>query len=265
MPHISIITPSFNQAQFIRRTIDSILSQRGDFELEYRVLDGGSTDGTIEILKSYGPRFQWNSEPDGGQVQAINRGLREARGDILAWVNSDDVLLPGALAAVAEAFAKSPDALWLHGSCEVIDAEDRPIRRWISRYKDFRARRHSYANLAQENYISQMTVFWRREMRDKVGYLDDSLKLAFDYDLWLRMSKLSDPIYLPQRIACFRWYDTSKSGAQYVRQFAEDQRISARHLPPELSGLLWRKRVKNHGIVFIYRLLSTLRVLRAQK
>jgi len=112
---ISIITPSFNHARFIRRTIDSVLSQTGDFELEYRVLDGASTDGTVEILKSYGDRLQWRSEADNGQVDAINKGLRTATGDIVGWVNSDDTLLPGALARVAAAFRAHPEAEWVHG------------------------------------------------------------------------------------------------------------------------------------------------------
>src|SRR5262249_45945988 len=118
---ISLVTPSYNQAPFIRRTIDSVLAQRGDFELDYKVIDGRSTDGTLEILKSYGDRLAWISEPDRGQVDAINRGLRGVTGDIVGWLNSDDVLLPDALARVADAFARNPDAEWLHGRCVIID------------------------------------------------------------------------------------------------------------------------------------------------
>lgn len=258
-----IITPSYNQAQFIERTIDSILGQQGDFDLVYRVIDGGSNDGTVDILRRYGDRLQWVSEPDRGQVDAINKGLRAAEGDIVAWVNSDDVLKPGALAAVAAAFQRQPEAQWLHGSCEIIDAQDQPIRRWISRYKDYRARRHSAEALLLENYISQMTVFWRRSAHDRVGYLDESLKLAFDYEFWLRLSQLGEPIYLRERIACFRWYETSKSGANYTRQFAEDFEVACRYMPERRRpSLMRRKRMKSHGIVLAYRLLSLLRAVR---
>src|ERR1700712_1435212 len=95
---ISLVTPSFNQAQFSRRTIDSVLEQQGDFELDYRIVDGGSTDGTLDILRGYGDRIRWQSEPDRGQVDAINKGLRAATGEVIGWLNSDDVLLPGAIA-----------------------------------------------------------------------------------------------------------------------------------------------------------------------
>ena len=131
---ISIVTPSYNQAPFIRRTIDSVLSQRGPFELDYVVIDGGSTDGTIEILESYGDRLAWVSERDRGQVDAINRGLRGATGDVVSWLNSDDVLMPGTLARVAAAFTDNRDAEWLHGRCMIIDEHDREVRRWISAY-----------------------------------------------------------------------------------------------------------------------------------
>ena len=145
-PRISIITPSYGHARFIERTLRSVIDQAGDFDLEYRVLDGGSEDGTLDILRRYEGRLEWTSGPDNGQVDAINKGLRMATGDIVGWLNSDDVLMPGALARVAAAFAAHPQAEWVHGRCEVIDINDRPIRRWISGYKDFRARRHSLEN-----------------------------------------------------------------------------------------------------------------------
>jgi glycosyltransferase involved in cell wall biosynthesis len=169
---ISLITPSFNQGRFIGRTIESVLGQRGDFQLDYRVIDGGSTDQTRSILAGYGPHLSWVSEPDQGQVDAINKGLRAARGEVVGWLNSDDLLLEGALARVARAFREHPGAEWVHGRCLVVDEQDRPMRDFVGRYKDFRARRHSFENLLTENYINQMTAFWRRSVHDQVGYLD---------------------------------------------------------------------------------------------
>ncbi len=251
---ISLITPSYNQAQFIRRTIDSVLSQHGDFELEYRVLDGGSTDGTVDILKSY-PGLQWVSERDKGQVDAINKGLRAATGDIVGWLNSDDVLLPGALARVAATFAANPTVEWVHGRCKIIDEHDREVRRWVGVYKHYRSRRHSFGNLRTENYISQMTAFWRRDVHDQIGLLDPEMDLAFDYDLFLRLAHRGDPVYLEEPIACFRWYDTSKTGSGFVRQLAQANAISERYGEPPLA-LRMRMRAKKLAIVNIYRLLE---------
>jgi glycosyltransferase involved in cell wall biosynthesis len=257
-PRISIVTPSLNQAAFLPRTIESVLSQRGDFDLEYLVQDGGSSDGSAEILKGYEGRLAYRIEKDRGQSDAINRGLRRTTGEIIGWVNSDDLLLPGALARVAAAFAGSPGAAWLHGGCEIVDEEDRPIRRWITAYKDFRCRRYSRRALLVENFISQMTVFWRRSAMERVGLLDESLRYTFDYEYWLRLSALGDPLYIPERIAAFRWYTSSKSGAQFEKQFAEDYDVFQRHAPPgALLGL--RKRIRTAQIVGAYRLLRALR------
>jgi glycosyltransferase involved in cell wall biosynthesis len=257
-PRISIVTPSYNQAQYIRRTIDSVLDQRGDFELDYRVFDGASSDGTIEILRSYGDRFAWVSERDGGQINAINKGLRAVDGDIVGWVNSDDVLLPGALDRVARAFVSHPRIEWVHGRCLIIDDHDREIRRWVSLYKHYRCRHHSFDNLLTENYISQMTAFWRRSVHDEIGYLDPTLDLAFDYDFFLRLARRGDPFYLDDAIACFRMYDTSKSGAGFVAQITEANAIAARYAPlhPWTST---RMRAKKAAIINVYRAMGLAR------
>lgn len=263
MPRLrfSIITPSFNQAAFIGRTIDSVLAQTGDFDLDYRVIDGGSADGTLEILRSYGARVMWVSERDRGQIDAINKGLRSATGDVVGWVNSDDVLLPGALGRVAAAFAAHPEAEWVHGRCRIIDEHDRTIRRWVSLYKHHRCRRHSFDNLLTENYVSQMTVFWRRRVHDEIGYLDPELDLAFDYDLFLRLAQRGAPIYLEDEIACFRMYGTSKSGAGFTAQLDQAVAITARYGEPPP----WRRvriQAKKLAIVNIYRAMRLARAAR---
>jgi glycosyltransferase involved in cell wall biosynthesis len=252
---ISLVTPSYNQAQFIERTIDSVLAQRGDFELEYRVIDGGSTDGTVEILERYGDRLSWASERDRGQVDAINRGLRGASGDIVGWLNSDDVLMPGALARVADAFREHRDAEWLHGRCMIIDADDREVRRWISAYKHYRSRHHTLASFLTENYVSQMTVFWRRSALAAVGYLDPEIRYAFDYDLFLRLAERGAPIYVEEPLACFRWYETSKSGAGFVVQMTETAEIASRS--PAANPLTRVQALaKKTAIINIYRALG---------
>jgi glycosyltransferase involved in cell wall biosynthesis len=251
---ISIVTPSLNQGEFIERTIRSVLDQEGDFDLEYLVFDGGSTDGTREVLERYGDRLRFVVEPDTGQANAVNKGLRAATGDVVGWVNSDDLLLPGTLARVAQAFREHPEALWLHGRCEIVDEEDRPIRRWLSAYKDFRCRRYSREALLVENFVSQMTVFWRRAAQAQVGVLDESLRYTFDYDLWLRLSALSAPLFLDEKLAAFRWYTRSKSGADFEKQFAEDLRVLERY-GPHSARLRARKRLRTTQILIAYRLL----------
>jgi glycosyltransferase involved in cell wall biosynthesis len=256
---ISIITPSYNQAAFIERTIESVLNQAGPFELDYRVVDGGSTDGTVEILKKYNGRLTWKSERDRGQSDAINKGLRQVNGDVVSWLNSDDVLLPNALARVAGVFCADPEVGWLHGRCQVIDANDRVIRRWISAYKHRCSRRYSFDRLVTENFISQMTVFWRRQLLDRIGYLNEELHLAMDYDYWLRLARLSDPVYIEDPIACFRWYPESKSGARFQEQFREECAIARRHVPRQ-SWLHWVKRLKAARAVATYQALAWLRI-----
>lgn len=256
---ISLVTPSLDQARFLERTIESVLSQRGPFELEYLVCDGGSTDGSVEILRRYQGRLLARVEPDAGQADAVNKGLRAATGDVLGWLNSDDVLRPGALARVAEVFLARPDVQWLHGSCDIIDAEDRPIRAAIRRYKDWRCRHHSFRSLLLENYISQMTVFWRRSAMERAGLLDATLHYTFDYDLWLRLSRLGPPAFIPETLAAFRWYPQSKSGARYRRQFEEDYRVFLRHAPRD-PWLRLAKRLRTAHIVATYGVMSALRL-----
>ncbi len=253
---ISIVTPSLDQAAFVERTVESVLSQQGDFDLEYLVYDAGSTDGTLDVLRRHAGagRLRLVVEPDGGQADAINKGLRAASGDVLGFLNSDDLLYPGALARVADAFRREPGALWVHGRCEIVDERDRPIRRWVTAYKDRRCRRYSRRALLIENFVSQMTVFWRRSVHGRVGYLDASMRYSFDYEFWLRLAGLGDPVYIPEFQAAFRWYRASKSGSSFRSQFEEDLAASFRHAPPD-PLLRLRKRIKSAQIVAAYRLL----------
>ena len=257
-PLVSIVTPSLDQGAFVERTLESVLSQRGDFDLEHLVQDGGSSDQTLAILERHRGRISLVVEPDAGQADAVNRALRRARGEIVGWVNSDDLLRPGAVQAAMEAFRAAPSALWLHGKCEIVDEDDRPIRRPVTAYKDFRARRHGMDRLLVENYVSQMTVFWRRSLQDRVGLLDPSLRYTFDYDLWLRFAAVAPPLYVTRTLAAFRWLAASKSGSSFEAQFAEDWEVFLRHAPDD-RWLRLRKRIRTAQILAVYRVLRTLR------
>lgn len=250
---LTLITPSYNHAEFLRLTIDSVLAQSAEIALEYIVHDGGSKDETLDILKSYGDQVQWSSEADNGQVDAINRGLASATGDVVGWLNSDDLLLPGALQRVADAFSKSDSTQWVFGDCIIVDRNGQEIRKWVSTYKRFQAKRYSRKRLLESNFISQMTVFWRRDLIDRVGLLDQSLPLAFDYEYWLRLAKVCDPIYIDAPQAAFRWYQTSKSGGNVIDQCREDELIAARHGIASAGAA--KKRLQNWLRIAAYRWL----------
>lgn len=220
---ISIVTPSYNQGHFIQQTIESVLGQKGDFDLEYIVVDGGSADDTVDILKSYGDRIRWTSQKDEGQTAAINEGFRRAIGDILAWINADDVYLPDALGLVADQFAARPDALWLVGEYQMIDEGGRRIRRIHSNYKNFLIRHYSYRLLLTENLCPQPSVFFRRNALDRVGFLSEKEFYVMDYDFWLRLGKNADPIIVHRPLSQFRFHAGSKTqNSQLRKQFGRE-------------------------------------------
>ncbi len=258
---ISIVTPSFNQATYLPRTARSVLSQTGNFELQWIVIDGASTDGTLDLLRAIDdPRLTWRSEADRGQGHAINKGLQMAGGDIVAWLNSDDLYAPGALASVANALQENPSAQWLIGSCQIIDGNDTVIRPAVTRYKDRGLQRYRYRSLLRENFISQPAVFWRREFGRSIGPLDESLHWTPDYDLWLRMGRAAEPLILHRVLAQFRLHDTSKSGKLDRRQFDEQYQVAQRYLNGDTpSRIVHRFNVEK--IVWAYRVMNWARIL----
>jgi len=256
---ISIVTPTFNSRRFLAQTGDNILSQQGPFELEWLVVDGGSNDGTVELLRSLNgePRVRWLSEKDRGQSHAINKGLAMARGDVVAWLGADDLYRHGALAAVADAFAANPSAQWLVGRCDIIDASGAVIRPSVSRYKERSLRRYAYRSLLRENFISQPAVFWRRAFGEKVGPLDESLHYTMDYDLWLRMGREAPPLFLDRVLAQFRLHETSKSGRVNREQFDEQYRVACRYVGADRASR-WVHRFNVEKIVWAYRAMRVL-------
>jgi glycosyltransferase involved in cell wall biosynthesis len=252
---ISIITPSFNQRAFLARTAESILSQTGDFEMEWIVVDAASTDGTLELLQSLrDPRLSFTSEPDRGQSHAINKGLAAAGGDVVAWLNADDLYAPGALAAVTAAFIAQPACQWLVGRCQIIDEHDRLIRPAVARYKERCLARYSYRRLLRENFIPQPAVFWRRSFGQSVGPVDESLHFTMDYDLWLRMGKAAAPLIIDEPLAQFRLHAGSKSGRVDRRQFDEGYEVACRYFDADrVSRIAHRLNVEK--IVWAYRVM----------
>lgn len=228
LPRISVITPSYNQVAFIEQTILSVLSQ--DYpNLEYLIIDGGSTDGTLEVLQRYDDHIIWISEKDNGQTNAINKGLRMASGEILTYLNTDDLYEPGALLAVGAYFAGHPEAAWVSGQCHNIDERGRIIRRGVSLYKNFWLRLGNYTVLQVLNFIAQPATFWRRCVVERVGYLDETLQYTMDYEYWLRISQHFRIHPLNRALARFRIHAASKSGRTSFAQFDEELMVAQRY------------------------------------
>lgn len=260
---LTVVTPSYNQAAYIERTVDSVLGQRGDFELEYLVVDGGSTDGTLERLRRYEGRLRLVCEPDRGQSDAINKGFRLGSGEVLAWLNSDDVYAPGALDSVARAL-RGGRARWCFGRCDVIDADDRPIRRVVSAYKSWVSARYSRRRLIGRNFIPQPAVFFRRDLLEEAGPLDESLRYSMDYDLWLRFAERAEPVFLPRTLAAFRWHAASTTGAGYARGAWECLGVARRRARGPERLALAEHLLHALGEVAVYRALDALRRGRAR-
>jgi len=208
LPSISIVTPSFGQARFIERTIQSVLSQEYP-GLQYLVQDGGSRDGTVDILERYSQRLSaWDSSPDTGQSQAINRAFAKTSGDLMAWLNSDDILFPGALAYVGDFFATHPDVDVVYGHRVLIDEEDREIGRWI-------LPQHDAGVLSWADFVPQETLFWRRTLWEKIGgRVDETFGFAMDWDLLLRFREAGARFErLPRFLGGFRVHAEQKTTA----------------------------------------------------
>jgi len=218
-PKVSVVTPSFNQAEFLERTMRSVLDQ-GYPNLEYIVIDGGSTDGSVDIIRKYADRLAyWVSEPDRGQVDAINKGLRRATGAWVAWQNSDDVFFPGTFEQLAEAAAKHPEVDLIIGNMMIIDAHDRELRdvRYVTPTHG--------ALLAEGMLLANQAAFWRRNVHDEIGWLDESLQCSFDYEWFLRLTEKHRGVHVNQFWGGFRVHEATKTSNLTGLFVDENERI----------------------------------------
>ena len=238
LPRISVITPTYNQGHFIENTIHSVLDQ-GYPNLEYIILDGGSTDGTVDILKKYERHLIWKSEKDRGQSDALNKGFRMATGEILAFINSDDIYEPGALRKVGLLFACNPKISWLTGRCRIINTQGREIRKLITYYKNFWLLFKSYTLLLVIDYISQPATFWRRRVIEQIGLFNEDLHLTMDYEFSLRVGTKYKLWVTNQTLASFRIHSASKS-TYIVEHFDEDLAVARRYARSNFQVYLHR-------------------------
>jgi len=223
LPTVSIVTPSFNQARYLEATIQSVLGQ--DYpRIEYILVDGGSTDGSLEIIKKYSARLAWwVSAKDRGQTDAINKGFARASGDILAWINSDDTYEPGAVSAAVKYLQAHPEVGLVYADCNYINEDSRVIGKFPAAQTDLQRLRRGYV------HIPQQTMFFRAELWKQFGPLDPSFYFAMDYDLWTRIATRAELKYLAgQTWANFRIHTSGKTLAADDRCWPEMLRVHYR-------------------------------------
>lgn len=232
---MAIVTPSYQQARYLGEAIESVLAQSYP-AIDYLVVDGGSTDGSVDLLRAYGERVAWISERDRGQADAIAKGFARTRGEILAWINSDDRLLPGAVARAVEVFRAHPGAGLVYANGLLLDQAGRSTGPfpWIEPFDLWRLIHFS-------DYVLQPAAFFRRAAYDAAGGLDTSLHYAMDWDLWIRLAGAAEVVYLEgELLACSRVWSDAKTSTGGWRRIAELARLAQKHTGRRLTPAVQR-------------------------
>jgi Glycosyl transferase family 2 len=250
-PLVTIVTPSYNQGHFIRATIESVLSQ--DYPgVEYIVMDGGSTDQTASVVQDYASRLTFVSERDRGQSHAINKGFQRGGGNILAWINSDDVYLPGAISTAVRAFRANPGSGMVYGEGYVMD-RDGNLQGRFPHSRPFDLWRLVYLS----DYILQQSTYFSRTAMDQIGYLDEQLHYGMDWDVFIRVGMRYPVSYIPEYMGCIREHADTKSSRGATVRARELHQLLRKHtgmrLPPgsivysgEAYWRLWQSWLERH-------------------
>lgn len=258
--HFLLVTPSFNQGQYIGETISSVVTQ--GVQLHYLVMDGGSTDQTVQVLEKFSNKISWFSKKDKGQTDAINKGIRYFKtvikkeklnkaDCIFAYLNSDDVLTTNCLKLVNKYFKDKPDTQWLVGDALIVDQNNQEIQPLVRLYKKLGRSLLNWSLLLIVNPIPQPATFIRWSVIEKVGYFNDSLHFVMDYEYWLRIWKsFGKPATTASTLAMFRIHGQSKGGTLFKRQFAEQLAVARQFSNNQF--ILWLQKLHNAAIVFVY-------------
>ena len=242
LPKISIVIPSFNKVRFIEETLQSIFKQEYP-DLEVIIQDGGSTDGTVNVIKRFAKKYsgiKWESEKDNGQLEAINKGLKKAIGEVVTYINADDVYKKGALLTVGKYFSKNPDTLWLAGRGDVIDESGREISRLVTGYKNLLLAINRYPLLLVVNYLMQPSVFLARGAYEKYGPFTGSQVGVMEYELWLKLGRVKMPAVLDSYLSSFRLAGGTISSTEFKKVLLLDEKIAEKYTKNPLVLLMHR-------------------------
>jgi glycosyltransferase involved in cell wall biosynthesis len=261
----SIVTPTYNAISTIRETLASIQGQDHAGPVEHIVIDGGSRDGTVELLaaEAAAGRLRYVSEPDDGLSDAFNKGVALATGDVVGWLNADDVYEPGALSAIAAAWAERPDAEWATGRCSIIGERGERSRHAVTAYKNLLLDHYSFALHLTNNFVSSPATFVRRDVLAELGALDTRFVYSADYDLWLRLGRRGRPAVADAPVARFRMGEGSLSITGFEQQFAEHAQ-NARENGDGHRLAVAVNAVTSRLIVWTYRAIMRWRSIRAR-
>lgn len=241
-PKISVVTPSFNHAGYIEKTIKSVLDQKYP-NLEYIIIDGGSEDGSVEIIERYSEHLaHWVSEPDEGQTHALIKGFQRATGDIMGWLCSDDLYEPHTLHEVADIFMRNPGWQVVYGDGMWMDGDGNPTK--AKKEIDF----NRFIFMHDFNYVPQPSTFWRRGIYERVGGLDPRWNLAMDTDLWARFAELTELHHVPRQWSRVHYYPEQKTFRLLDDKYREDALIRSRYLAEEPAWSRRTKRVAAKGL-----------------
>lgn len=255
LPKISIVIPSYNKVEFIGETIKSIVTQ--DYpNLEVIVQDGGSNDGTLEVIKKYANNYpkliKWESKRDKGQVDAINKGMKKATGEILAYINADDVYEKNSFREVGESFNLNQGTYWVAGKGIVINKKNREISKGITLFKYFLLRLNTYWFLLIINYLMQPSVFFSSECFKKYGPFRSDKRYVLEYDFWLQVAKDNMPVVIPNVLSKFRFADENISLTQSTELLNSDLQIVKNH-------------TNNRFILSVHGLINNMRIYYAKR
>lgn len=256
-PKISIIIPSFNKVDYIKSTIQSLIDQRYP-NMEVIIQDGLSTDGTVDVIREFSSKYpgiiRWVSKKDDGQVDAINKGCRKANGEIITYLNADDLLKDGALLAVADSFLDNPDCLWITGFGDIINNSGKIISPLVTRYKNFLLQRNNYQILLAVNYITQPATFITMKAYEKFGPFTGTRKYVMEYELWLKLGKAQMPKVINRNLASFRLTTDNISSTSFKELLFLDYQIAKMYTDNPL--LLWFHLLNNLGRIGLISIIN---------